>query len=66
MRTDPTAWPACRDPAWSPWAFVDGYLRANERDDEFGVKEVFIPTIPLPTMNYSAFARIDPARGVDR
>ena len=45
--------------------FVDGYLRAHERDDEFGVKEVFIPTIPLPTMNYTAIARIDPAQGVE-
>ena len=26
--------------------FVDGYLRANERDDEFGVKEIYLPTIP--------------------
>jgi len=45
--------------------FVDGYLRAHERDDEFGIKEVFIPTIPLPTMNYTAIARIDPAKGVE-
>ena len=45
--------------------FVDGYLRAPERDDEFGIKEVFIPTIPLPTMNYTAIARIDPAKGVE-
>ena len=45
--------------------FVDGYLRGHERDDEFGIKEVFIPTIPLPTMNYTAMARIDPAPGVE-
>jgi protocatechuate 3,4-dioxygenase beta subunit len=43
----------------------DGYLRANERDDEFGVKEIFIRTIPIPTLNYSAFARIDPTRGME-
>ncbi len=43
--------------------FVDGYLRAHERDDEFGVKEIYLPTIPIPTMNYSAIARIDPATG---
>jgi RNA polymerase sigma factor (sigma-70 family) len=43
--------------------FVDGYLRANERDDEFGVKEIYLPTIPVPTMNYSAIARIEPATG---
>ena len=43
--------------------FVDGYLRANERDDEFGVKEVYLPTIPAPTMNFTAIARIDPATG---
>jgi hypothetical protein len=42
--------------------FVNGYLRAHERDDEFGIKEVFLPTIPLPTMNYTAIARIDPAQ----
>ncbi len=45
--------------------FVDGYLRAHERDDEFGIKEIFIPTMPLPTMNYTAIARIDPAQGVE-
>jgi RNA polymerase sigma factor (sigma-70 family) len=45
--------------------FVDGYLRAHERDDEFGTKEISIPTVPLPTMNYTAMARIDPARGVE-
>lgn len=43
--------------------FVDGYLRAHERDDEFGVKEVYIPTMPMPTMNYTAVARIDAAPG---
>ena len=43
-----------------------GYLRANERDDEFGIKEVLHRRqSPLPTMNYSAIARIDPARGVE-
>jgi RNA polymerase sigma factor (sigma-70 family) len=41
--------------------FVDGYLRAHERNDEFGVKEIYLPTISVPTMNYSAIARIDPA-----
>ncbi len=41
--------------------FVEGYLRANERDDDFAIKEVFLPTMTLPTMNYTAIARIDPA-----
>ncbi len=41
--------------------FVDGYLRANERDDEFGVKEIYLPTIAVPTMNYNAIARVNPA-----
>ena len=44
--------------------FVNGYLRANERDDEFAIKEVFLSTMTLPTMNYTAIARIDPASGV--
>jgi len=42
-----------------------GYLRAHERDDEFGVKEVQIPAIPIPTLNYSAIAWIDPPEGVE-
>ena len=45
--------------------FVDGYLRAHERDDEYAIKEIFVPTMPLPTMNYTAIARIDPAQGVE-
>ena len=44
--------------------FVEGYLRANERDDEFAIKEVFLPTMTLPTMNYTAIARIDPGSAV--
>ena len=43
--------------------FVDGYLRANERDDEFGAEEIYLPTISAPTMNYCAIARIDAATG---
>ena len=41
--------------------YVPGYLRANERDDEFGVTEIYVAGIPAPTMNYGAIARIDPA-----
>jgi RNA polymerase sigma factor (sigma-70 family) len=44
---------------------VRGFLRAHERDDEFGVKELHFPTMTLPTMNFSAIARIDAAQGVE-
>jgi RNA polymerase sigma factor (sigma-70 family) len=43
------------------------YLRAPERDEEYGVKESFLSTAPyhiLP-INYNALAKIDPAKGVD-
>jgi RNA polymerase sigma factor (sigma-70 family) len=49
------------------WA-RDQYLRAPERDDEYGVKEAYLSTSPYHMthpINYSAIARIDPARGVD-
>ena len=42
-----------------------GYLRANERDDELGAKEVYVAGIPAATMNYSAIARIDPAMAAE-
>jgi RNA polymerase sigma factor (sigma-70 family) len=44
---------------------ADGYLRADDRDDEFGTREILIPAIGIPTLNYSAVAGIDPARGVE-
>jgi RNA polymerase sigma factor (sigma-70 family) len=46
----------------------DPYLRAPERDDEFGIKERSLSTAPYHLhhpVNYSALARINPARGVD-
>ena len=42
------------------------YLRANERDDEYGTKEVSLQTSPYHmtfTSNFAALARIDPAKG---
>jgi len=49
------------------WPPKDRYLRARERDDEYGTKEPFLNTIPnaISSSHYSAFARIDPAKGVD-
>ena len=44
------------------------YLRAPEREDEYGTKETSLNTAPYHlsfTSNYSALARIDPAKGVD-
>jgi RNA polymerase sigma factor (sigma-70 family) len=44
------------------------YLRANERTDEFGIKEQFVESSPYHisfTSNYNAIARVDPAKGVD-
>ncbi len=41
------------------------YLRATQRDDEFGVKETFFPTVELPLINYIAVARVDAATGVE-
>jgi RNA polymerase sigma factor (sigma-70 family) len=47
----------------------DPYLRAPDRDDEFGVKERSLRTSPyhmsFPS-NYNAIARINPAKGVAR
>ncbi len=45
------------------------YLPAPERDDEYGVDEPSFKTAPYHigfTVNYSALARIEPARGSDR
>jgi Carboxypeptidase regulatory-like domain len=45
-----------------------GYLRANGRDDEFGVKETRLSTAPyhlMFTSNYGALARVDPEKGVE-
>jgi RNA polymerase sigma factor (sigma-70 family) len=48
---------------------LDHYLRAGERDDEEALNETYLKegTAPylLPLCNYSAFARINPAKGVD-
>ncbi|HEV3255971.1 MAG TPA: sigma-70 family RNA polymerase sigma factor [Gemmataceae bacterium] len=47
---------------------VDHYVRAPERDDEYGIKERSLSTAPyqlLPLVDYGAVARIDPAKGVD-
>jgi RNA polymerase sigma factor (sigma-70 family) len=44
------------------------YLRAPSRDDEYGVKERSLNTAPWAIViprNYSAIARIDPAKGAD-
>jgi protocatechuate 3,4-dioxygenase beta subunit len=44
------------------------YLRADERDDEFGAKERSLETAPYHisfTSNYGALARVNPAKGVD-
>jgi protocatechuate 3,4-dioxygenase beta subunit len=46
----------------------DHYLRATERDDEYGIKEASLNTAPFALLhpsNYSALGRIDPAKGVD-
>jgi RNA polymerase sigma factor (sigma-70 family) len=46
----------------------DHYLSAPERDDECGIKEASVSTAPYHisfTSNYSALARINPAKGVD-
>jgi RNA polymerase sigma factor (sigma-70 family) len=45
----------------------DPYLRAPDRDDEFGVKERSLSTAPYHisfTSNYNALARVNPAKGV--
>jgi RNA polymerase sigma factor (sigma-70 family) len=46
----------------------DPYLRAPDRDDEFGTKETSFVTAPYYlgfTSNYNALARIEPAKGAD-
>lgn len=46
----------------------DPYLRANEREDEFGIKEQFVKSAPYHisfTSNYNAIARVDPVRGAE-
>jgi RNA polymerase sigma factor (sigma-70 family) len=50
----------------------DDYLLAPERDDEYGVKNVdreaalrTAPVVITHPVNYSALARIDPAKGMD-
>ncbi len=49
---------------------VDHYLRVGERDDEEGLNEPYLkdgtdPPFFFPLCNYCAFARINPAKGVD-
>src|SRR5262249_39334608 len=44
------------------------YMRANERDDEFGTKQQSLQTSPYHmsfTSNYNALARVDPAKGAE-
>jgi RNA polymerase sigma factor (sigma-70 family) len=46
----------------------DPYLRADERDDEFGIKEQFVEAAPYHigfTSNFNAIARVEPAKGAD-
>jgi hypothetical protein len=47
--------------------YAGNYLRAPERDDEYGVKEPFIRTAPnhLIPVNYGALARVDSGKGVE-
>ncbi len=48
--------------------YIDHYLRAPDRDDEYGIKEKSLSTAPyqlLHPINYGALARIDPAKGVE-
>jgi RNA polymerase sigma factor (sigma-70 family) len=48
---------------------TDFYLRAPDRDDEFGAKQVPGKSLPFPfdsAYNYGALARIDPARGAEK
>jgi RNA polymerase sigma factor (sigma-70 family) len=48
--------------------YLDHYLRAPERDDEYGIKEASLSTSPyhlLHPINYGALARINPAKGAD-
>jgi protocatechuate 3,4-dioxygenase beta subunit len=47
---------------------IHPYLRAPDRDDEFGTKERSFNTSPYAILfpsNYNALARINPAKGVD-
>ncbi len=48
--------------------YLDNYLRAPDRDDEYGTKESSLSTAPYHadyTINYGALAPIDPPKGVD-
>jgi hypothetical protein len=48
--------------------YTDEHLLAPERDDEYGTKETVIYTSPRQLgllINYTALARIDPAKGAD-
>jgi hypothetical protein len=50
------------------YSHQDYYLRADQRDDEFGTKERSLDTAPYHisfTSNYWALARIDPAKGAE-
>jgi RNA polymerase sigma factor (sigma-70 family) len=45
--------------------YVDGYLRSPERDDEFGIAEMYLSTAPYHLhhpINYGALARINPPK----
>jgi RNA polymerase sigma factor (sigma-70 family) len=55
-------------PGWVAVWYVGDYLRAPDRDDEYGTKESSLSTAPYHahhTINYGALARIDPPKGVD-
>jgi RNA polymerase sigma factor (sigma-70 family) len=46
--------------------YLDPYLRAPDRDDEYGIKKEALSTAPYHLtnpINYGALARIDPTRG---
>ncbi len=46
--------------------YLDNYLRATQRDDEYGARETSFDTAPYALthpVNYAAIARIDPVRG---
>jgi RNA polymerase sigma factor (sigma-70 family) len=48
--------------------YLEDYLRATQRDDEYRVKERSLNTAPYAIthpINFSAVARIDPTKGVD-
>jgi len=48
--------------------YIDPYLRAPDRDDEYGNEEKFLSTAPYHLghpINYGALARVNPAKGAE-